>query len=210
MLTNTLLTGAGEWGTLEGMDSSTSPAPEQPVFNAEAVAAGVTQHYSVDRPQIQKVRYTHDAMIDVIITNPGISQGALAKYFDKTQSWVCTIMSSDAFQVRLAQRRHELVDPEIMASIEERFKALATISVNKLLDHLNQPAIQIDPEVMLKAAALGAKALGIGGNAAPKTVILSSEERLQSLAGRLTNLNKQSKEGGIIDVQAKETDCGLG
>jgi hypothetical protein len=143
-------------------------------------------------------------MIDVLISNPGISQGQLAQYFGYSQSWVCTIMASDAFQVKLASRRHELVDPTIAASIEERFKALAEVSVNKLIEHMNRPAIEVDPEILIKAAALGAKALGIGGNAPQQKIILSSEERLQALSGRLTGLLQNAKTEEIIDVEINE------
>jgi len=157
--------------------------------------------YSPDRPQIAKVRYSHDGMIDLLITNPGIHQNAIAKHFGYSAAWVSTILASDAFQVRLAARRHELVDPQITTTIEERFKALANASVEKLLEHMNQPMVQIDPEVMLKAAALGAKALGIGGNAPAKQIVISTEDRLQNLGGRLTQLLKQSQDRGIVDVQ---------
>lgn len=177
--------------------------PTQPAFDALAAGSRATQNYSVGRPQVEKVRYTHDAMIDLLIQNPGISQGSLANYFGYSQSWVCSIMASDAFQVQLAQRRHELIDPAIALSIEERFNALATASVEKLIEHINRPAVEVDPEILIKAATLGAKALGIGGNAPPKTVIINSDDRLEALSSRLTGLLRRQTEG-ICDVEATE------
>jgi hypothetical protein len=180
---------------------------EEKKFDPEGVAERVTENYSVSRPQIDKVRYTHNAMVDLLITNPGISQDRIAQYFGYSPSWVCTILASDAFQVQLARRRHELIDPSIAATIEERFKALAETSVNKLIEHINRPMVNVDPEILIKAAALGAKALGIGGNAAAKTVVISSDERLQALSGRLTGLlRKQNEE--IINVEVKEINRG--
>ncbi len=160
--------------------------------------------YSPERPQVDKVRYTHEAMIDLMISNPGISQNAIAKHFGYSASWVCTILASDAFQMQLAARRHELVDPQITASIEERFKALANASVDRLLEHLTQPAVQSDPEVMIKAAALGAKALGLGGNAPQKQIVISTDDRLNNLSSKLTHLLKQAHERGIVDVLVTE------
>lgn len=174
---------------------------------AADVAAKATEGYAVDRPQVAKVRYSHDAMVDLLIQNPGISQGALAAHFGYTQSWVCTIMASDAFQVRLASRRHELIDPEIAATIEERYKALATVSVNKLIEHMNRPMVEIDPEVLLKAAALGAKAVGIGGHAPPPAQ-RDADERLNELAGKLTGLLSHKRTEGAIDVEVKEINEG--
>jgi hypothetical protein len=176
---------------------------------AQNVASRVTENYSVSRPQVAKVRYTHEAMIDLLIMNPGISQNAIAAHFGYQPSWVCTILASDAFQVQLARRRHELIDPTIAATIEERFKALAETSVQKLIEHINRPMVDVDPEILIKAATLGAKALGIGGNAAPKTVILSSDERLQALSGRLTGLLRKQTEG-VIDVEVKESSSRTG
>lgn len=171
---------------------------------AADVAAKATENYSIGRPQVDKVRYSHDAMVDLLIMNPGISQDKLATHFGYTASWVCTIMASDAFQVRLAGRRHELIDPAIAATLEERFKALATVSVDKLIAHMNRPAQEVDPEILLKAAALGAKTLGIGGHASAQTVVISSEDRLKALAGKLTGLLSDKKTEGAIDVEVKE------
>jgi hypothetical protein len=41
--------------------------------------------------EIQKVRYTHDAMIDLIIADPSIHQNHLAKIFGYTASFVSII-----------------------------------------------------------------------------------------------------------------------
>jgi hypothetical protein len=147
----------------------------------------------VGRPQIEKVKYSHDAMIDALIANPRLSQNAIAQYFGYTVPWVSTIMASDAFQARLGQRRHELLDPAIAASIEERFKALATRSLEILQEKLAAPANQVSDQLALRAAELGAKALGIGGNAPPRTIVIDSGERLAGLAHRLTNLMSATK-----------------
>ena len=59
---------------------------------------------------IARVKYTHDAMIDLIVAQPGVKQGEIAKYFGYTQAWVSRIMNSDAFLARLAQRKADLVE----------------------------------------------------------------------------------------------------
>lgn len=90
-------------------------------------------------PEIAKLRYTHDAVIDEILADPSISQGELAGRFGYTQSWMSIIINSDAFKEKLAERRGELVDPRIQASISERLDAVARRALDKLLDKLDSP-----------------------------------------------------------------------
>jgi hypothetical protein len=112
--------------------------------------------------QLGKIRYTHDAMIDQIIANPAISQGALAELFGFTQPWVSIVINSDAFRERLADRKAELCDPLVLASIEEKFKALADLSLAKLLRKLEATE---DTETLFRGAELATKALGYGAKA---------------------------------------------
>lgn len=102
-------------------------------------------------------------MIDMLVAEPWISQGELAVRFGYTQAWVSVVMSSDAFQARLAQRREELVDPTIAATLEERFRAVTKRSLEVLQEKLSAPASVIPDSLVLKAVELGAKASAIGG-----------------------------------------------
>lgn len=111
---------------------------------------------------IAKVRYTHEAMIDQLLANPGVSQGELARFFGYTEGWVSIMLNSDAFQAHLAERRKELVDPIIIQSIETRFKAVAELSLTRVLEKLEMPARLINDDFLLGAAKLSAGALGYG------------------------------------------------
>jgi DNA-binding MarR family transcriptional regulator len=146
-----------------------------------------------------KIRYTHEGMCDLILENPAISQREIARYFGYTESWISTVITSDAFQALLASRRAEIVDPEIRLSLRERFTALTTQSLKILQEKLSQPADQVPDNLALRAVELGAKSLGIGGNA-PSQVVLTSEARLQSLAHRLIAL----RGGEAVDITARE------
>ena len=108
---------------------------------------------------IQRVSYTHDALIDMIIANPAISQGGLAKAFGYTQGWLSRVMNSDAFQARLAARKTEVVDPQLVLSIDEKLRALASKSLDVVLDKL---AVTQNPDTALKALEVTSKALGYG------------------------------------------------
>lgn len=88
------------------------------------------------KPTIRKVRFTHDAVIDDIILDPSVSQGELARKWGFTEAWLSIIINSDAFKNRLKERKAEMVDPQIIATVNERLDSLAQRSLDKLLDRL--------------------------------------------------------------------------
>lgn len=108
---------------------------------------------------IQRVSYSHDSMIDHIIANPTMSQGEIAKAFGYTESWISRIFCSDAFQARLAERKGDVVDPTLVASVEERVKALAAQSMDVLSRKLEQSS---NPDLALKVFEISSKAIGYG------------------------------------------------
>jgi hypothetical protein len=148
---------------------------------------------------IAKLRYSHTDMIDFIIANPGVSQGALAIRYGYTQSWISLVMSSDAFKSAMAARREELIDPTLLATVNERFTAMTTRSLERLMEKLDAPAVS--DNVVLKAVELGAKAMGIGGNAVPPP---PPADHLAQLANRLIDLQSRVRQGVTLDGQAVE------
>lgn len=153
------------------------------------------------RPQVAKLRYTHEAMVDLIITVPGISQNQLAAIFGFTAAWVSNVIASDVFQAKLAERRAELIDPALIATIEERFKGLVVQSLDVLQQKLAKP--QVSDTLALKALELGAKALGVGGNAAPAAVPVDLSllrDRLLALKGEVHGQRGEMKtvEGEVL------------
>lgn len=110
--------------------------------------------------EIQRVKPIHDAMIDLIIAKQGvISRTELAKHFGYTPVWVGRLMNSDSFQARLAVRKADLVDPLIVASVEEKFRSMIDRSLDILEEKLDKAPTS---DLALQTLALGAKALGYG------------------------------------------------
>jgi len=109
-----------------------------------------------------RVRYTHDAMIDVLLANPQVKQDDLAKEFGYSVGWVSRVIGSDAFQARLAERKDEVVNPEIRQNFEERLKGLALQSLEIIQRKLDATS---SPDIALKALDLSTKALGMGARA---------------------------------------------
>ncbi len=112
--------------------------------------------------RLQKVSYSHEAMIDVIIAEPTITQAELAKKFGRSQGWISVVMGSDAFQAALAKRRDDLTDPFLVATIEERFRGLADQSLQIIAENLEKSR---NTDLALKALDISAKALGFGARA---------------------------------------------
>ena len=112
---------------------------------------------------IQKVGYSHDKLIDLIVANPRIKQDDLAALMGYTPGWVSRVVNSDSFKLRMAQRRAQLVDPLIIASLEDRFKALAMRGLEVMQEKLDQPADVVAFRDAAQAVELGAKGLAVGG-----------------------------------------------
>ncbi len=112
---------------------------------------------------IAKISYSHDKMIDIMVANPRVKQGELAAYFGYSEGWVSRVMHSDAFKLRMAQRRVQIVDPIITASVEERFAALAMRGLEVMQTKLDQPTELVSFAEAAKAVELGGKGMAIGG-----------------------------------------------
>lgn len=147
---------------------------------------------------IDKVSYTHDAVIDMVIANPGVSQGALAAMFGYTQGWLSQVMGSDAFQARLAVRKGELIDPLIFQSIDEKIKGLAHRSLEVLQKKLDQP--QCSDGVALKAFEISARALGYGA----QTPQAPAPQPLEKLAENITLIFNQRKSEQLVPMKVVE------
>lgn len=145
-----------------------TPAPEilqireaYPVTHPKYQGLAEQKGYDQSNPltRLQSVRYTHEAMIDVILENPNIKQNDLAKRFDRSVPWISRIIGSDAFQAALAKRRDELTDPFLLATIEERFRGLAYQSLDIITEKLDSSK---NIDLAMKALDVSAKVLGFG------------------------------------------------
>jgi len=148
-------------------------------------------------PAIASVRYTHDAIIDDILENPAVSQCELARRFGYSQTWMSIIINSDAFKERLADRKGQLLDPEIIASVNERREAVAKLALDKLMLELERPG----PKKIQDLAA--AARLGIIDDG-PKTqnnlYVVHVPTPAASTGGWLESAQGRSKPPEIIDL----------
>lgn len=142
---------------------------------------------------LDKVHYTHDAMIDIVLAKPDVSQNTLAEHFGYSVGWISRIFCSDAFQARMAARRGEIVTPGLLATFEERLKILASVSMDLIMEKLEakhpitgEPLA--DTATAFKALELSTKSLGYGArqtNVAIQnnlTVNTMSDQQLMEIA----------------------------
>lgn len=116
---------------------------------------------------IVKVSYTHDAMIDLIVADPSVSQGAIAAHFGYSEGWISQVFTSDLFLKRLQERKAELVDPALRASIEKRLEGLAHLSLNIVMEKLEATR---SGAYAMEALELSTKSLGYGARHAAAPV----------------------------------------
>lgn len=106
-----------------------------------------------------KLKYTHEAMIDLILAEPTVSNKELAEIFEYSDAWISHIRSSDSFQSRIAERKVLLVDPAIRRSIEDRLAGVTTSAINRLQEVLDGP----DASAQFALDALGVATTGLKG-----------------------------------------------
>lgn len=130
---------------------------DHPKYQNLAEQKGYSQENQKSR--IQKVRYTHEAMIDVLLAEPTISQRELANRFDMREAWISRIIGSDAFQAALAKRRDDVANPIIAASIDDKLSGLVNQSLEIIAEKL-ETSRSLD--TAFKGLEIGVKALGFG------------------------------------------------
>jgi len=138
------------------MDATTAFVASQAPRAGSAPLQGTTSAANA----VARVNYSHDAMIDLIIANPAISQNELAKHFGYSAAWVSRVRNSDAFLARLAERKGDIVDPSIIATVEEKIRAVADRAWDTVLTKLDMGTATFDQA--LTAADKASKALGYG------------------------------------------------
>ena len=146
--------------------------------------------------------YTPERMVQMMIDHPDWDHAALAKAFGRLPSWTSAVLASDAFQQALDGRRHEVADPSLSATMEERFKGLAIQAATVLAQKLNSPGV--NDLVVLKAAELGIKALGLGQKAPEPSQVPRLENSSQSVAEKLLAAMDARDRARTVDVETVE------
>lgn len=172
-------------------------------YQGIAAAKGYKQGEDFSGSRLQRVRYSHEAMIDVILAEPTIKQSELAKRFGHSENWISIVMGSDAFQAALAKRRDDIVDPFLIATVEERLRGLATQSLTVIAENLEKTR---SADLAIKALDISTKALGFGArnpnaNAVQNNFVIQLPPKIAS-SSEWAQAHSPGAAGPIIDGDA--------
>lgn len=148
--------------------------------------------------------YSPEAMVELILAHPQFTHAKYAAHFGKNESWFSAVLASEQFQKALAPHKHNIADPSLTATMDERFRALALRSVMVLQEKLNSPGVS--DIVVLQAAALGVKALGLGQNLVMPVAVVNAVTSTETVAERLLAAMDRRDKSRTIDVQAIEVN----
>lgn len=117
----------------------------------------------ITKPPITRIKNVHDAMIDWIIANPTAKNSELAEFFGYSAVYTARLTCSDIFQARLQERKAEVVNPVLTASIEDRINGLLALSLDVVeteLERSRNPSLAMKSmETLVRAGKYGAKPL---------------------------------------------------
>lgn len=136
-------------------------APPEKVAEVEPVITPDPAPRPAGKTELAKVRFYHDTIIDLILVNPSISQNELAKQCGYSVTWMSIIVNSDSFKERLAERKAELVDPILRATIAEKVDGAANRALDRLIERLDSPvhgSIKTQDLVSIAKLSVGPKA----------------------------------------------------
>ena len=147
--------------------------------------------------------YSHTAMVDLMVSQPNYSHEQLCNHFGRPASWLCSVLASEAFQLALDTRRHEVLDPSLTATMQERFKALAIRTSNVMMTKMDGK--EVTDFLVLKAGEVAIKALGMGQKgveqaALPAPIAASTD----TLAERLLAMMDRNSKQQIVDIETIE------
>lgn len=111
-------------------------------------------------PEIK--RPWHHAVIELMIAHPELKQGEIARRLGKSQTWLSIVVNSDAFRMKLAERREEVVDPVLEAKVEDRLRAVANEATEVLLERLQLAGESMSTRDLTRLVEVSTKGLGMG------------------------------------------------
>jgi hypothetical protein len=152
--------------------------------------------------KVARLRYRHEALIDLMIAKPHLTQNEWAAEMGYTPSWLSTIIASDAFQAALAERREQILDPVLRMTLKEQFSGILNRSLEIIRQKLDGTPENIEGQFALRTMEISSRALGYGARPpdAPKQGDLHIH--LESLGDNLVAVLRK-KKAEVIDGEVE-------
>jgi hypothetical protein len=146
------------------------------------------------------IPYSHAAMVELMVEHPTWSHKQFAAHWGKGAGWFASVLASDAFQLELDKRRGEIPNPELTATMDERFRALALRSLDVLQDKLGGK--EVSDNIVLRATEIGVKALGMGQAVAPPAAPSGNVDTLaERLVAAFEKQQKNARKPAAIEAE---------
>lgn len=118
-----------------------------------------------------RFHWWYESVIDWMLSNPDKAIRHAAASFDVSENWLYTVVSSDAFQERLAERRREISDA-IKEEVLDRAGRVASKGLRELEKRLdNQETSKIPLRSLSEVTETALKALGYGAGSGASIVV---------------------------------------
>jgi len=111
------------------MDETSTPIDE-----TETELVPIPQN-GKNKVQVKNVSNRHEAIIAFLVAEPEMKQSDVARHFKVTPSWLSTLIHSDAFKARLAERQDEFFSAALVP-IKDKLETLASTGLDKLQEKL--------------------------------------------------------------------------
>lgn len=159
-------------------------------------------------------RYWHDAIIDLMLLEPSITQSEISKRLRRGYATISLVMNSDLFKARYEQRRREFQQC-VSEGIKDKLVKVANVGLELTLETLEKKrtAIEIADLTKITESALdrlgyappknGSTAVQVNVNTA-NTVAPVSREALESARNTLREYEKTRLIEGKVLVENAE------
>lgn len=115
--------------------------------------------------QIKKVNQWHEQLCTWLLANPAAKQSEAAKLFNVTQSWLSTVINSDAFQDYYRERSAALAEG-VTTGLIDKMKGAADQAVTEIQRRLESPLAMSTGELLEITDVMTKRVVGQASGAA--------------------------------------------
>jgi len=141
----------------------------------------------------------HDAILDLKLSKPWLTQNEIAFELGFTPAWVSTVVNSTAFRATYAERYQEVFD-KVVVPMRDKLAGTASLAMERVNETLSEP--ECDPGYALDAMDKTLKAMGFGKgprNVSGTNVQVNNygvdPDTLKAARERIANRNGQAEPG---------------
>ena len=147
---------------------------------------------------IAKVSHLHEALLNHLIVNPRASGTELALAFNRTPAWISTIINSQIFRAKLAERQ-DTVFIEAVIDVRGKLEGVANAAVEKLGVCLQNSQ---DPKYVLDVADKALHRLGYAPSRTPPAPASTTVNQQVNLYGQV-DASTIANARAMIGAQAR-------